>query len=571
MLSIKNNLFYSLFIPLILFISVNLSSANTQIVFPADKAIISAKNIIIIGQSDEDSSPIELTIENDQGKTNYKVEVTDLAFSKRLELSPGLNKISLSSSKSIINVFQANSPEKAPKDFRPYFIHNNLKLKGKCQECHLTDPNKPGNYTYLNQTFTCISAKCHQDYGKKKFQHGPFEKRQCADCHNIHGNFNKDYTLAIRAELCFTCHSDAKDMASDGKYVHFPVSKGECTSCHDPHESDLEYHLKRGSILELCAGCHGKKMLKYEYMHEPVAEGDCNACHTPHTSDIKGLLYKKGKDLCLTCHEVRKEEFRSKYVHKPVSQDCSICHDPHGSATEYHLRTRKDKSGHYLKSKQPIKDLCLSCHRKLNPKIAKAIKSSKVTHKPVTEGKCIICHTPHSTNFPKQLRDAPQKLCFSCHKKIAKKINDSLYKHGPVAKGDCAQCHLVHGSKNKKLLRNNFSKEYSGPFSLDNFKLCLNCHNKKVYTQKFSEETGFRNGNQNLHYLHVNHGKKSTYCKSCHDIHASNQEKHIRESMIYKRSFKITIQFNKSDTGGGCVVGCHKPKKYDRNNPLNYR
>lgn len=551
----------------------NVSSAKTILVFPADKAIVSMDSVMVIGIADKDGTKVNLTISNKQGKKTVSSKVKEKAFSKLVELAPGLNRISLSpDAQSTINIFRPLKGLKSPDHFRPYYIHKKLKQITECGTCHIQDKakNKQLDYTYLDQKFTCLSDNCHQTMGKKKFQHGPFKLRKCVDCHNVHGNFNKNYTIKQRANLCFTCHTEAKSMASDGKYVHFPVSKGECTSCHDPHESNMEYHLKRGSILELCAGCHGKELLQNEYMHAPVAEGDCNACHTPHTSNIKGLLVKKGKDLCLTCHEVRKEEFKRRYVHKPVSQDCSICHDPHGSATEFHLRTKKDKAGRYIKSKQPIKDLCLSCHTKLNPKIAKAIKSSKVTHKPVVEGKCVICHTPHSTNFPKQLRAAPQDLCFSCHKKMAKKIKNSLFKHGPVRKGDCTQCHLVHGSENKKLLRDNFSTKFSGDFSLDNFRLCLNCHNKKVYTEKGSIDTGFRNGSTNLHFLHVNRKKNSRYCKSCHDIHASDQERHIRKSFIYKKRFKVSIKFSKTDTGGGCVVGCHKPKKYDRKNPVKY-
>jgi predicted CXXCH cytochrome family protein len=549
--------------------------AKTKIISPLDKAVISENGILVIGLTDKDNNAekVDLIIANTKGKTTLSLQITEHTFSKHIELAPGLNKISLKQNNDSLEVFYTDSGAGAPKGFKPFYSHKNLTIKNECDKCHVLDKdkNKELDYTYIEQSFTCMSASCHQKMGKKKFQHGPFKQKQCVNCHNPHGNFNKNYTLKLRAELCFTCHTEAESMATDGKYVHFPVSKGECTSCHDPHESNMEYHLKRGTILELCAGCHGKKILQNEFMHEPVAEGDCNACHTPHTSNIKGLLYKKGSDLCLTCHEVRKEEFKSRYVHKPVSQDCTICHDPHGSATEFHLRSRKNKAGHYIKSKQPIKDLCLSCHTKLNPKIAKAIKSAKFQHKPVQDGKCLYCHTPHSTNFPKQLKALPKDLCFSCHKKIAKKINGSLFKHGPVRKGDCTQCHLVHGSNNKNLLRNNFSSELSGNFSLDNFRLCLNCHNKKVYTEKRSKDTGFRNGSTNLHFLHVNRKDKSRYCKSCHNIHASNQERHIRESMVYKKRFKISLKFTKTATGGGCVVGCHKPQKYDRKNPDSYK
>jgi len=303
-------------------------------------------------------------------------------------------------------------------------------------------------------------------------------------------------------------------------------------------------------------------------MHAPVEEGDCNTCHMPHTSKFKGLLYEDKKNLCFICHEVRKDEFKSRHVHAPLKDGCTVCHDPHGSKVEFHLRTVKDANGRYKKVKQPIKALCLSCHQKLNPKIAEQILHSKVTHKPVAEGKCTICHTPHSTNFKKQLRAPVSTICFTCHKKMQKLIEGSLYKHGPVKTNDCTLCHLVHGSDHKDLLRDNFSLKFSQGFKLSNYALCFNCHNSKIVTERKTIDTGFRNGTRNLHYVHVNKRRNGRNCKTCHEIHASNQEKHIRKKLPYKERHTINIKFTKTATGGGCVVGCHKPRSYDRLNKI---
>lgn len=572
----KKSIFRHLIIVFIISFFPNHSKAATRIVFPADKAIVYQDDLLVIGLADKNTATVDLRLINSQRQEDMKIQVKDSAFSQTIKLAPGLNQIFLSTdtgnTKKIF--FSKNNPGKAPEDFRPYYFHSGLKTINTCSQCHPDKRKKRADYTYIDQNFSCLTKTCHQTMGHKKFQHGPLKKKKCFDCHNIHGTFNKDLTTKLRSTLCFSCHADEKDLVTVGKVVHFPVAQGECTPCHDPHESDNgEYYLRESSIIGLCTVCHGDKILRHKYMHEPTAEGGCEACHTPHVSNFKGLLYKKGKDLCITCHEVRKEEFKNKYVHKPVAKDCSLCHDPHGSATKFHLRTKKDKAGHYIKSSQPIKELCLSCHTKLNPDVAAEINSAKVTHKPVKEGKCLICHTPHSTNFPKQLRAPVRELCFSCHKKMAEKIKGRLYKHGPVSKGDCAQCHLVHGSKHKHLLRNNFSTAFRGPFNVKNFKLCLNCHNEKAFTEKESVNTDFRNGTTNLHFLHVNRGKKSFYCsKACHNIHASNQKKDIRSIVRYKRTVKSYIKFTKTATGGGCTVQCHnKPQKYDRRHPVKYK
>jgi len=41
--------------------------------------------------------------------------------------------------------------------------------------------------------------------------------------------------------------------------------------------------------------------------------------------------------------------------------------------------------------------------------------------------------------------------------------------------------------------------------------------------------TGFRDGDVNLHYVHVNREKKGRSCRACHDIHAGNDNKLMRE------------------------------------------
>ena len=68
----------------------------------------------------------------------------------------------------------------------------------------------------------------------------------------------------------------------------------------------------------------------------------------------------------------------------------------------------------------------------------------------------------------------------------------------------------------------------------------------------------------------MNRKKKGRSCRTCHDTHASNQPKHIRAKVPFKKRFTINIEFTKTATGGGCVVGCHKPKKYDRVHPESY-
>jgi predicted CXXCH cytochrome family protein len=302
-------------------------------------------------------------------------------------------------------------------------------------------------------------------------------------------------------------------------------------------------------------------------MHEPVESGDCIACHLPHISENEKLLSGAGNDLCFQCHKVRKEEFTRINVHEPVKKDCTICHDPHGSSTIYHLRNKKDAAGNYVPLEHPIKELCLNCHRKLDPEIVDQIENGTTRHEPVDQGKCTVCHTPHSTDHSKQLKMAVSKICFPCHEDKEKQITKAKFKHGPIRDNGCAQCHLPHGSKNRMLLRSKFTGEFSAEFSMDNYELCFNCHETTmVLKEKTNNTTGFRNGKTNLHYLHVN--TQGRNCKACHNIHASNQKFHLRKKIPFTKKFIFTLKYKKTENGGRCIDGCHKPRKYDRINPI---
>jgi len=543
---------------------------ESGIIFPPDQVSVGQSEIRAIGLTPEPGATVSLQLKTAKGDQSFNAPVTDGAFSQVLKLSSGLNTISLATGASTTShaVFLSTTDSgPPPKGFSPLYLHSKNELTGTCEQCHAHDKKAP-NYKVINQKFACISQGCHDTFGDKKFKHGPFKDKACLECHNPHGTTFKKFLQKGRAALCFTCHSESEGMTRDAKVIHFPVKQGECTICHEPHQSNLAYHLKGETIAGLCNNCHSKSMVKYKFMHEPFESGDCNACHSPHVSEFKGLLYEGGSPLCLNCHKEREEEFKRKYVHEPVKKSCIICHDQHGSETEAHLRTPVDKDGKYIKYEQPLKESCLLCHRKLDPEVAQQIEHAKVTHKPVVEGKCTICHTPHSTNFKKQLNTSMQDACFKCHEPLKKLIHESKFQHGPVRTDDCGQCHLVHGSDHKKLLRANFTENFTENFDVAHYELCFNCHNSKVYTNPKSVETGFRNGTNNLHFLHVNREKDGRTCMTCHDIHASNQPKHIRTSIPYKKKFTITLDYTNTKTGGGCVVGCHNPKKYDRESPV---
>ena len=137
-------------------------------------------------------------------------------------------------------------------------------------------------------------------------------------------------------------------------------------------------------------------------------------------------------------------------------------------------------------------------------------------------------------------------LCESCHNEPVKtedgktvpsftaQIQNKKSLHGPVAQKDCSGCHATHGSEHFRLLVKDYPPVFYAPFSVDNYALCFSCHPQSlVLTERTSDLTEFRNGDLNLHYVHVNKAPRGRTCRSCHATHASDLPKHIRETVPY--------------------------------------
>jgi predicted CXXCH cytochrome family protein len=403
----------------------------------------------------------------------------------------------------------------------------------------------------------CVTDKCHQGMGKAQFVHGPVGAGQCAVCHT-EGNPGhptksgaKDFKLAFGGgkDLCYACHN----RMDANRVVHKPVATGDCIACHDPHQSNAELMLKKATTSELCFSCHENNKTKRAFVHGPVAAGDCNICHNPHSSPYPNLTEEKATDLCLLCHVDRKEEFTRKYVHKPVEEDCGKCHNAHATDAKFMLYGEG-------------KELCYRCHKETQ----KHIEEAAVQHSALKKEPCTGCHTPHSSNFPRQLKAATKDICYVCHVDLGAQVKSAKNLHGPIKQNDCYACHDPHGSNFTKVLKKAFPPEFYMPYRTENYAICFDCHNKDIALNEFTTKlTDFRNGDTNMHFLHVNK-EKGRSCKACHEVHAGNQEKHIRKEVPFGKNWKLPVNFTKTATGGRCVVGCHKPKDYDRVNPVVY-
>jgi predicted CXXCH cytochrome family protein len=393
----------------------------------------------------------------------------------------------------------------------------------------------------------CVAAQCHPAMLKSKVIHPAVET--CGDCHQAaetpHPQKGKrTFKLAEEgAALCKMCHSGV----GAGKIVHDPVKKGECTSCHDPHASN-EAKLLVKPKESLCSECHSDKT-NLKYMHGPAAVGDCAVCHAPHASDNKALLVKKGADLCFVCHGTIQDELKRKVVHAALEEGCTSCHNPHGSPFKKLLSDEGEK-------------LCYQCHSQVKERV----ETSKSVHAPVkTAMGCASCHAPHASDGEKLLTKPGKDLCLGCHKTVLKKNQTVL--HGPVKEGKCTPCHDPHGSPNTKLMVKDFPSDLYVPYTDNAYALCFSCHNRDLLRYPdTSFATGFRDGDRNLHFIHVNKKEKGRNCKSCHNMHASEFPKLVPDKVLFGK-WDLPLKYIKSETGGSCAPGCHKKFNYDRKTP----
>ncbi|MEK7995180.1 MAG: cytochrome c3 family protein, partial [Planctomycetota bacterium] len=309
-----------------------------------------------------------------------------------------------------------------------------------------------------------------------------------------------------------TCHS----AIVLGEIVHGPTAQQDCESCHrlvDEPSHKFEMPLKEPT---LCFECHDPP-LTHEFQHGPVALGVCTVCHNPHSGPEEFMLPAAGNNLCFKCHIEMHEQVRTVQIQHDViaEKGCTACHDPH--ASDFNRQLKKDMS-----------PLCLECHEQIGEVVEKAV----VAHEPVrTDAKCANCHAPHGSDVPGLLLDQEVNLCLGCHDEPLETptgtiidmktwLENNPERHGPIREGNCTLCHQPHGSQHFRILAYEFPRKFYSPFSVEVYDLCFQCHEDTLVLDKQTTAlTDFRNGNENLHYVHVNQERGRT-CRACHEVHA---------------------------------------------------
>ncbi|MCA9294532.1 MAG: hypothetical protein KDA20_12035 [Phycisphaerales bacterium] len=413
----------------------------------------------------------------------------------------------------------------------------------------------------------CVTAECHPGVKDFPYLHGPLRVNGCDGCHELIDEATHSYRyLAERAEMCALCHIPE---AQEAPVRHAPFTEGECLSCHSPHGGQGTLLLRGTRYAEACAACHEDVTGAHDRVHGPASVGACGACHEPHQSQLPKLLYAEGRDLCLRCHIRTGLEIENQpVVHGPVLGDCLVCHAPHATDNPAILR-------------QSAQALCEECHED----IANTTHNASVQHAAVTENRaCLNCHTPHASEHTALLRHDVTMLCFECHNKPVQMpdgtelvnmkalIETGKSLHGAITDRSCAECHEIHGGGHRRLLVREYPSDLYYPFAESAYALCFSCHDHQmVLLAKTESATQFRNGSDNLHYIHVSKDEKGRSCKVCHDAHAASRDKHIRNSVPFgPKGWQLPIKFEQLENGGRCAAGCHQVYEYNRLEPRTY-
>jgi len=161
-----------------------------------------------------------------------------------------------------------------------------------------------------------------------------------------------------------------------------------------------------------CNICHKSYETKKEHKRFSI---DCITCHNLNHS-TKNI--EKAKKDCISCHIKEKSQFNLPFSHRA---ECKDCHNPH-----------KDEKYTPL--------FCTKCHiDKRGPFVYE--------HLPAKAGDCMLCHEPHGSPNPRQLRRQNIGfLCLECHIEVS-----SFHNPSQEVYQNCVLCHSeIHGSNKNK-------------------------------------------------------------------------------------------------------------------------
>lgn len=306
-----------------------------DIVYPADKTVVSRSDFLIIKGGD--NPPLEELVIDVNGIASDSLDISSAeykeAFADFLILEPEWNagrntilvkgvvggKVVSTAKAEIFFSSHADPVAIIPKGFSPFILHTPEK-EALCAPCHNMFPTPAELRGELAEKNPC--ASCHARMFEKKFVHGPEGVFQCTDCHDSKSKPQRWRVDKDDLNLCGECHVDKIDNFKKNAFVHGPVATGNCVVCHDPHASEEPAQLV-AKVNSLCLGCHNNVNLRGHVVRGVGGNG--------HPLDKVKDPSRPGKVL-----------------------SCASCHNAHGGANKYFFQ--KNVTGRFA--------LCEECHQK---------------------------------------------------------------------------------------------------------------------------------------------------------------------------------------------------------------
>ncbi len=235
--------------------------------------------------------------------------------------------------------------------------------------------------------------------------HGDTQKHLSGDNKKDNMANPKNFSAKKADAICTACHHD-KDKGI-GERFKVAASLHDELRCYDCHV----VHLKEGQDADLfkeslavdCAVCHEEKTNDFYSSEHGVAKLECRDCHKLHTVRTISKDIEEELDNCVSCHPTQELEFKYAYPH-PLRErqiKCSDCHNPHSDRFEAMLIKEGDEA-------------CSDCHADIMIESGRH-PASKGTNHPFKTVKCMDCHRPHGSIFPKVLKYNSSSICKTCH------------------------------------------------------------------------------------------------------------------------------------------------------------
>ncbi len=163
---------------------------------------------------------------------------------------------------------------------------------------------------------------------------------------------------------------------------------------------------------------------------------------------------------CLECHE---DKGKGKAVHSAIAMGCTSCHE---------IKTEGETTN--ISLNQPKNELCFTCH-------ANEAKAEDSKHGPWEKGQCVLCHDPHTSDYPKQLRAQGNALCLECHDARKGELPEKilLFKSQEVKRDDLAGMRrlMLDGDLQRgHPLGNHWVSTIPDPTRPNEKMACLTCH-----------------------------------------------------------------------------------------------